>query len=159
MKNKKIPDRSKDSFRQMFDALVPSVEELDDKEVLDILSAAGINTDALFAKAHHSFQELAGRKYLSQGKNLPGELKEALVQLKPASPRERVELETGKARAAIRSIVENVKANMAAVVNPKWGSSAMQPAFRNKKELSKEDQQQLAEIQEDLDKDVASSEE
>ncbi len=158
MKNKKTPDGSKGSFSQMVDAFVPPVEELDDEEVISILSAAGIDADTLLAKTHHSLQELAGRKYLSQGKNLPAEFREALQQLKPASPRERLELETGRAQAAIRSIVQKVKANTAAIVNPKWAASGMQPAFRNKKDLSKEDQQQLAEIQKDLDKGLDSSE-
>ena len=159
MENKKNPRDSNDVFRRMFDALVPGAEELNDEDVREILAAAGVDADTVIEKAYRSLQDVAGRKYLSQGKNVPTELREALRQMKPASPRERLQVETERARAAIRSIFVKVKENTAAIANTKIPRSQLQPAFRNKKDLSEADRKQLAELQEELDRSDAASEE
>lgn len=158
MKNKRTPRESRGSIRRAFDALVPYAEELHDEDVRDILAAADIDADTVIENAYRSLQEVASRRYLSQGKNLPAELREALRQMKPASPRERLGVEMGKARATLRSIFDKAKENTAAFVNPKWSASRLQPAFRNKKDLSEADQKQLAELQEELDNNDAISE-
>lgn len=155
MKNKRIPRESRDSLRRMFDALVPCAEELNDEDVRDILAAASIDADTVIEKAFRSLQDVAGRRYLSQGKDVPTELREALRQMKPASPRERLQVETERARAAIRSIFDKVKENTTAIVNTKSSRPQLQPAFRNKKELSEADRKQLAELQEELDRNDA----
>ena len=158
VENKRNPRDSKDSFRRAFEALVPCAEELNDEDVREILAAAGVDTDTVIEKAYRSLQDVAGRRYLSQGKSVPTELREALRQMKPASPRERLQVETERARAAIRSIFDNVKENTAAIVNTKTSRPQLQPAFRNKKDLSDADRKQLAELQEELDKSDAASE-
>lgn len=158
MKNKRTPQKSKDSLTRVFDALVPQPEELDDEDVRDILAAAGIDADTVVEKAYRSLHEVASRRYLSQGKNLPTELRDALRQMKPVTPRERLDVETRKARATLRSLFDKVKENTASLVNPKRSASHLQPAFRNKKDLSEADQKQLAELQEELDKNDAISE-
>jgi hypothetical protein len=132
MKNRKPPDEARNSFKELFGALVPSVEELDDEEVADILACAGIDPEAVTAKAHQLLQDLARRRYLSQGKNLPTELKAALQQLKPASLADKANLETSKARAAIRSILEKLQERTDAPARTMPGRAAPQPAFRNK---------------------------
>ena len=157
MKNRKIPNELKDFLSQMSDALLPSIEELGDEERRTILEASGLDEDSVIQKAHHALQELAGRKYLSQGKRVPPQLREALLQLKPAGPRERIELETGRARATIRSIFDEVKQNTAAILNPRRPASRLEPAFRNKKDMSEADRKQLDELQEELDRNDASS--
>lgn len=159
MKNKRNARDSKDAFRRMFDAFVPCAEELNDEDVREILAAAGVDVDAIIEKAHRSLQDVAGRRYLSQGKNVPTKLREALRQMKPASPRERLQIETERARVAIRSIFEKVKENTAAIANTKASRPHLQPAFRNKKDLSEADRKQLAELQEELDRSDAASEE
>src|SRR6202142_1989377 len=116
MKNKRTPDGARSSFKDAFDALVSPVEELDDEDVANILACAGIDPDAVTAKAHQHLQDLAGRRYFSQGKNVPSELKNALLQLKPASVADRVSIETSKARSTIRSIFEKVKDRTIAAV-------------------------------------------
>jgi hypothetical protein len=159
MRNKKNPQDSNDSFRQVFDALVPFAEDLNDEDVQEILAAAGVDADAVIEKAYHSLQDVAGRRYLSQGKSVPTELREALRQMKPASPRERLQVETERARTAIRSIFDRVKENAAAIANAKASRPHLQPAFRNKKDLSEADRKQLTELQEELDRSDAASEE
>lgn len=159
MKNKTNPQDSKDSFRRVFDALVPFAEDLNDEDVQEILAAAGVDTDTVIEKAYHSLQDVAGRRYLSQGKSVPTELREALLQMKPGSPREQLQVKTERARAAIRSIFDKVKENTAGIVNTKASLSQLQPAFRNKKDLSEADRKQLAELQEELDKKDAVSDE
>jgi hypothetical protein len=89
MENKRNPHDSKDAFRRMLDALVPCAEDLNDEDVREILAAAGIDADTAIEKAYRSLQDVAGRRYLSQGENVPTKLREALRQMKPASPRER----------------------------------------------------------------------
>ncbi len=157
MKDKKTSQEARNSFREIFDALVPSLEELDDKEVENLLASSGIDPDALTAKAHQHLQELAGRRYLSQGKSVPAELKDALRQLKPASFADRVNAETNKAQAAIRSIFEKVKEKTVGPVEPGLTRAAMQPAFRNKKDLTDTDRRQLTELQDELDKNHGAS--
>jgi hypothetical protein len=157
MNNRKTSDEARNSFREVFNALVSPVEELDDEDVVSILAWAGIDPEALTAKAHQHLQDLAGRRYLSQGKNVPPELKNALQQLKPANLADRVNLETSKARAAIRSIFEKMKEKAVAPVKPVLGQAAPQPSFRNKKNLTDADREQLAELQEELDKNDAAS--
>lgn len=152
MRNKKSPQDSKDSFRQVFDALVPFAEDLNDEDVQEILAAAGVDADTVIEKAYHSLQDVAGRTYLSQGKSVPTELREALRQMKPASPRERLQVETERARTAIRSIFDRVKENAAGIANSRAVRPHLQPAFRNKQDLSEADRKQLAELQEELDK-------
>lgn len=159
MENKRNPRGSNDAFRRIFDALVPCAEELNDEDVREILAAVGVDADRVIEKAYRSLQDVAGRRYLSQGKNVPTELREALRQMKPASPRERLQVETERARAAIRSIFDKVKQNSAAIVNTKASQPQLQAAFRNKKDLSEADRKQLAELQEELDKSDAASEE
>jgi chromosomal replication initiation ATPase DnaA len=160
MRNKKTSDGARNSFREVFDALVPSVEELDDEEVASILASAGIDPEVVAAKAHHQLQELVGRRYLSQGKSVPSELKNALHQLKPATRAERINLEISKARAVIRSIFKKVKERTVVAVEPVLRPVAPPPAFRNKKDLTDADRKQLAELQEELDNtDAASKEE
>jgi hypothetical protein len=159
MKNRKASDEARNSLREVFNALVPPVEELDDEDVANILACAGIDPEALTAKAHQRLQDLAGRRYLSQGENVPPELKNALQQLKPADLADRVNLATSKARAAIRSIFEKVKEKTVAPVQPVLGHAAPQPSFRNKKDLTDADREQLAELQEELDKNDAASKE
>lgn len=157
MKNKRNQQDSKDSFRRVFDALVPFAEELNDEDVQEILAATGVDADTVIEKAYHSLQDVAGRRYLSQGKSVPTELREALRQMKPGSPREQLQVKTERARAAIRSIFDKVKENSAAIVNTKASRPRLQPAFRNKKDLSEADRKQLAELQEELDKSDAVS--
>lgn len=157
MKNKKTPQDSKDSFRQMFDALMPLAEDLNDEDVQEILGAAGVDADTVIEKAYHSLQDVAGRRYLSRGESVPTELREALLQMKPGSPREQFQVKTERARAAIRSIFDKVKENTAGLVNTKASRSRLQSAFRNKKDLSEADRKQLAELQEELDKNDAAS--
>lgn len=159
MKNKRNQQDSKDSFRRVFDALVPFAEELNDDDVQEILAAAGVDADTVIEKAYHSLQDVAGRRYLSQGKSVPTELREALRQMKPGSPREQLQVKTERARAAIRSIFDKVKENTAGLVNTKASPSRLQPAFRNKKDLSEADRKQLAELQDELDKSDAVSDE
>lgn len=159
MKNKRNQQDSKDSFRRVFDALVPFAEELNDDDVREILAAAGVDADTVIEKAYHSLQDVAGRRYLSQGESVPTELREALRQMKPGSPREQLQVKTERARAAIRSIFDKVKENTAGLVNAKASRSRLQPAFRNKKDLSEADRKQLAELQDELDKSDAVSDE
>lgn len=159
MKNKRTPRDSKDSFSRVFDAIVPYAEELSDEDVRDILAAADIDADKVIEKTNRLLQDVAGRRYLSQGKNLPAELREALQQMKPASPRERLEVETQRARAVIRSIFDKVKEKTAVIGSTKWSAQQSRPAFRNKKDLSEEDRKQLAELQEELDTNDSISEE
>ena len=45
MKNKRNQQDSKDSFRRVFDALVPFAEELNDEDVQEILAATGVDAD------------------------------------------------------------------------------------------------------------------
>jgi hypothetical protein len=157
MKNKKTPDAASNSFKEAFDALVTPVEELDDEDVANILACAGIDPDAVTAKAHQHLQDLAGRRYFSQGKNVPSELKNALLQLKPASFADRAHIETTKARSAIRSIFDKAKEKTVAAVEPRLHAVAQQPAFRNKKDLTDVDRKHLADLQEELDKGDATS--
>ncbi|MBI3477349.1 MAG: hypothetical protein HY010_16575 [Acidobacteria bacterium] len=156
MKDKKTSDEARESFRDVVDALVPSLEELDDEEVANLLESSGIDADAVTAKAHQRLQELAGRRYLSQGKSVPAELRDALHQLKPASFADRVNTEANKAKAAIRSIFDKVKETVA-LAEPGLTQAAMQPAFRNKKDLTDADRKQLATLQDELDKNDAAS--
>lgn len=158
MKNKRTPRESRDSVGRVFDALLPYPEELHDEDMRDILAAAGIDADTVVEKAYRSLHEVASRRYLSQGKNLPTELRDALRQMKPASPRERLDVETRKARATLRSILDKVYENTTAIVNPRWSAPRLQPAFRNKKDLSEADRKQLAELQDELDDSDAISE-
>lgn len=157
MKNKRTPDAAPSSFKDVFDALVSPVEELDDEDVANILACAEIDPDAVTAKAHQHLQDLAGRRYFSQGKNVPAELKNALLQLKPASFADRVSTETSKARSTIRSIFEKVKDNTVATFESGLDAPSPQPAFRNKKDLTDVDRKHLADLQEELDKGDAPS--
>jgi hypothetical protein len=157
MKNKKTSDGARNSFRGVFGSLVPSPEELDDEEVSNILASAGIDPEATVTRAHHQLQELAARRFLSRGENVPSELKDALRQLKPATVADRISLETSNARAAIRSIFEKVKARTGVAAKPVLRPAAVQPAFRNKRDLTDADRKQLAELQEELDNSEAPS--
>lgn len=151
MRRKKTSEDARRAFQEMFNALLPPIEDLDDAEVTDLLQSSGINPEALIAKTHEHLQRLAGTRYLSRGESVPPKLRDALHQLKPANIAEQVAIESNKARSAIRSIFERVKEEItgtAVVVVPR---AAMQPAFRNKKDLTDADQELLAELQEELD--------
>jgi len=150
MKNKKTPAQARDSFRETFNALIPPIEEANDEEVANLLSTYGIDPEAITAKAHQHLQEVA-RRYSSQGKTIPPGLKNALRQLKPPTVTEKVELEASRAKAAIRSILEEVKEKTTAAADRILPTAAPQPAFRNKKDLTDADRKQLADLQAELD--------
>lgn len=150
MKRKKTSDEARKSFQEMFNALVPPIEDLDGSEIVDLLVSSGLDPDALATKAHEHLQKLAGSRYLSRGKSVPSELKNAIHQLRPPTIAEQVVIETDKARSAIRSIFERVATEI--VETSSLGTwAATQPAFRNKKELTDVDRKKLTELQEELD--------
>ena len=151
MKRKKTSDEARKSFQEMFNALVPPIEDLDGSEVADLLVSSGLDPDALATKAHERLQKLAGSRYLSRGKSVPAELKNALHQLRAPTMAEQVAIETDKARSAIRSIFGKVAAEISGTVANLGARAAMQPAFRNKKELTDIDRKKLSELQEELD--------
>jgi hypothetical protein len=151
MKKKKSSDEARKSFQEMFNALVPPIEELDGSEIADMLVSSGLDPDALAKKAHEHLQKLAGSRYLSRGKSVPTELKNALHQLRPPTMAEQLAIETDMARSAIRTIFGRVSAEIAEGVKGLGTRAAMQPAFRNKKELTDVDRRKLAELQEELD--------
>jgi hypothetical protein len=151
MKNKKSATEPRDSFRETFNALIPPIEEANDEEVANLLSTYGIDPEAISAKARQHLQEVARRRYSSQGKTIPAGLKNALRQLKPPTVAQKVELEASRAKAAIRSILEEVKEKTSAAAERIHPTVAPQPAFRNKKDITDADRKQLADLQAELD--------
>lgn len=149
MKRRKTSDGARKTFQAMYNAFVPPIEELDDCEVVDLLLSSGIDPDSLTTKAHDHLQKIAGDRYLSRGESVPAELKNALQQLKPASMTEQIARESEKARSAIRSLFEKALNGIRPVELGRGPS--LEPAFRNKTELTESDKKKLAQLQEELD--------
>jgi hypothetical protein len=149
MKRRKTSDEARKAFQAMYNALVPPIEEIDDSEVVDFLLSSGIDPDSLTTKAYEHLQKIAGDRYLSRGESVPAELKNALQQLKPTSMTEKIAKESEKARSTIRALFESALK----IIGPidVGRGPCLDPAFRNKTELTESDKEKLARLQEELD--------
>ncbi|MBZ5631462.1 MAG: hypothetical protein LAO06_21620 [Acidobacteriia bacterium] len=157
MTDKKKRDEALKLFCEKFDALVPRVEDFDDDELTRILNSSGLDPASVLAKAHQRLQGLAGKHYLSQGKEVPTLLRSALEQLKPPSTGELIAQEISSAKNAVRALFDKVREHASTIATAPTGHIALQPAFRNKKELTNEDKKQLDDLQRELNNQTSSS--
>ena len=90
------------------------------------------------------------QRYTSLGKNPPQSMREALAQLRPATPEEEEQTKTAQALSKVQSILANIKSGAVSLLgNP---GVSLAPAFRNKQvDLTQADRELLDAQQIEID--------
>ncbi len=141
-----------DGFLKRLDALTGSSEDRDSSTVKEQLRERGVDPDLLRKAAYDRLRQSATQRYSSQGKNVPPQMVEALRQLRPPTPEEEEQTRTAEAASKVQSLLDHIKAGIAAVVDNNNEIGDFAPAFRNKKgQVSRSDSDLLNSHQSELD--------
>lgn len=151
MKNR-TPEESRNRIRRLSEALFGAPDEIGDEEAEQLLSEAGLESEAVSELVYKRLYSQAQEFWMAK-KELPPLLKKALEDLRPPSAPPRNESELARqAKASVERIVEKAKFVASALVPD--APLEFAESYRNKQGLTEKDRKSLNAVQEQLKKKI-----
>lgn len=151
MKNR-TPEESRKSISRLSEALLGKPDEIGEEEADQLLSQAGIDSDALNDRLYKRLYAEAQQFWMAK-KDLPPLLKKALEDLRPMSAPPRNESELARqAKSNVERIVGKAKMLASSLV-PESPLEFAQ-SYRNKQSLDDNDKKSLEAVQEELKRKI-----
>lgn len=151
MKNR-TPEESRNRIKRLSEALFGTPDEIGEEEADQLLSEAGVDSDAVSDRVYQRLYAEAQKFWMAK-KELPPLLKKALEDLRPLSAPARNESELARqAKAGVERIVEKAKLLASALVPD--APLEFSESYRNKQGLTEKDRNSLDEVQQELKRKI-----
>ena len=151
MKNR-TPEESRNRINRLSEALFGTPDELGEEEADQLLSEAGVDSEAVNDRVYQRLYAEAQKFWMAK-KELPPLLKKALEDLRPLSAPARNESELARqAKAGVERIVEKAKLLASALVP--HAPLEFSESYRNKQGLTEKDRNSLDEVQQQLKRKI-----
>ncbi len=151
MKNRS-PEESRNRLNRLSEALFGTPDEIGDDEADQLLSEAGVDSEALNERVYKRLYAEAQKFWMAK-KELPPLLKKALEDLRPLSAPARNESDLARqAKAGVERIVEKAKLLASALVPD--APLEFSESYRNKQGLTEKDRNSLDQVQQQLKRKI-----
>lgn len=147
MKNR-TPEESRNRINRLSEALFGSPDEIGEEEAEQLLSEAGLDSEAINDRLYKKLYAEAQQFWMAK-KELPPLLKKALEELRPISAPPRNESELARqAKAGVERMVEKAKLLTSALVPD--APLEFAESYRNKQGLTETDRKSLDAVRDEL---------